>query len=74
NARSCSSGGGGGSGGGGREVTVRGIRAGVQVRHPQFGVGTVKSVTPGAGARAQIQFRDAGVKTLVLEYARLEVL
>ncbi len=44
---------------------------GCQVRHPQFGVGTIKSVQGGANARATIQFRDVGVKTMVLEYARL---
>lgn len=44
---------------------------GCTVRHPQFGIGTVKSVQAGANARATIAFRDAGVKTLVLEYARL---
>lgn len=53
--------------------SVGGLRPGVTVRHPQFGLGKVVSVTPGSGARAQIQFRDAGTKTLVLEYARLEV-
>jgi DNA helicase-2/ATP-dependent DNA helicase PcrA len=42
------------------------------VRHPQFGVGKVLSITGGGSARAQIQFRDVGTKTLVLEYARLE--
>ncbi len=45
---------------------------GSMVRHPQFGVGKVISVQGGANARASIQFRDVGVKTLVLEYARLE--
>jgi DNA helicase-2/ATP-dependent DNA helicase PcrA len=45
---------------------------GCMVRHPQFGMGKVLSVTGGANARAQIQFRDVGTKTLVLEYARLE--
>ncbi len=45
--------------------------AGCTVRHPQFGLGTVKNVTPGAQARAVIEFREAGTKTLVLEYARL---
>jgi DNA helicase-2/ATP-dependent DNA helicase PcrA len=45
---------------------------GCTVRHPQFGVGKVVSVTGGTNARAQIQFRDVGTKTLVLEYARLE--
>ncbi|HYF15483.1 MAG TPA: UvrD-helicase domain-containing protein [Phycisphaerales bacterium] len=44
---------------------------GCLVRHPQFGVGTVKSLTGGAQARALIDFRDVGVKTLILEYARL---
>ena len=68
-------GGGGGAGGGGsRHEPESAIRIGVKVRHPQFGIGTVRAVTPGAGARAQIQFREAGVKTLVLEYARLEVI
>jgi DNA helicase II / ATP-dependent DNA helicase PcrA len=42
------------------------------VRHPQFGVGKILAVTAGANARAQIQFRDVGTKTLVLEFARLE--
>ncbi|MBX3385946.1 MAG: UvrD-helicase domain-containing protein [Phycisphaeraceae bacterium] len=51
-----------------------GLRAGTTVRHPQFGLGKVLSVTRGSGARAQIQFRDAGTKTLVLEYARLEII
>jgi DNA helicase II / ATP-dependent DNA helicase PcrA len=45
---------------------------GSMVRHPQFGVGKVLSITTGANARAQIQFRDVGTKTLVLEYARLD--
>jgi len=44
---------------------------GCQVRHPQFGLGTIRSVQGGANARATIQFRDVGVKTMVLEYARL---
>lgn len=69
-----SSGGGGSSRGASGDRSLGGIQIGVKVRHPQFGIGTVKSVTPGAGARAQIQFREAGVKTLVLEYARLEVI
>ncbi len=57
-----------------RTRSTSGLRAGATVRHPQFGMGKVVSVTPGSGARAQIQFRDAGTKTLVLEYARLEVM
>jgi DNA helicase-2/ATP-dependent DNA helicase PcrA len=45
--------------------------AGSKVRHPQFGIGTIKSVMGGQNARAVIDFRDVGTKTLVLEYARL---
>ncbi|MEK6703154.1 MAG: 3'-5' exonuclease, partial [Planctomycetota bacterium] len=46
--------------------------AGCLVRHPQFGTGKVVSVTRGQNARAMIQFDNVGVKTLVLEYARLQ--
>jgi hypothetical protein len=42
------------------------------VRHPQFGLGQVVGFTGGASARADIKFRDVGVKTLILEYARLK--
>ncbi|MCC6285700.1 MAG: UvrD-helicase domain-containing protein [Phycisphaerales bacterium] len=42
------------------------------VRHPQFGVGKVLAVSRGPGARARVEFREAGVKTLVLEYAGLK--
>ncbi len=46
---------------------------GSQVRHPQFGVGRVESITGiGVNTRARISFRDVGPKTLVLQYARLE--
>lgn len=44
---------------------------GSYVSHPQFGVGRVLSVSAGVSARATIEFRDVGTKTLVLEYARL---
>ena len=46
---------------------------GSTVRHPQFGVGKVESITGmGVNTRARIAFRDVGPKTLVLQYARLE--
>jgi DNA helicase II / ATP-dependent DNA helicase PcrA len=45
---------------------------GAQVRHPQFGLGRIVGLTSGQDARAQIEFRQAGRKTLVLQYARLE--
>lgn len=47
---------------------------GSMVRHPQFGVGRVEAITGiGANTRARISFRDVGPKTLVLQYARLEI-
>ncbi len=51
------------------------LPVGTQVRHPQFGQGSVIDVTgAGATARARIRFNTVGIKTLVLEYARLEKL
>jgi DNA helicase-2/ATP-dependent DNA helicase PcrA len=48
---------------------------GTMVKHPQFGVGRVVQVSPmGAHTRAKIDFTTAGTKTLILQYARLEVL
>jgi len=49
----------------------RGYTPGDIVRHPQFGDGEVLAFWPGASARVQVKFRAAGIKTLVLEYARL---
>ncbi|MBL9141683.1 MAG: UvrD-helicase domain-containing protein, partial [Phycisphaerae bacterium] len=47
--------------------------AGTVVRHPMFGTGTVQSVMPrGSVTSVRVAFRSVGVKTLVLEYARLE--
>lgn len=46
---------------------------GCLVRHPQFGLGKVISVSgAGVNSRVKVRFDRAGVKTLVLEYARLE--
>ncbi|MBL9001807.1 MAG: UvrD-helicase domain-containing protein [Phycisphaerae bacterium] len=44
---------------------------GCNVRHPQFGIGVVQTVTGGANARVSVLFRGIGLKTLVLEFARL---
>ncbi len=51
-----------------------GLEVGVSVRHPQFGTGTVAALSGyGVNRRARIDFDDAGAKTLILAYARLEV-
>ncbi len=50
-----------------------GLPVGCRVEHPQFGEGTVESITrSGRHTRVRIRFRHAGTKTLIAEYARLE--
>ncbi len=50
-----------------------GIAPGVRVRHPMFGVGKVESIEGrGEGACATVRFPRAGVRRLLLSYARLE--
>ncbi len=50
-----------------------GWRVGQSVRHAKFGVGVIIDAEGrGHDARVQVNFRDAGVKWLALEYAKLE--
>ena len=45
---------------------------GCQVRHALFGIGTVQAILPrGSVTSVRVAFRTVGVKTLVLEYAKL---
>jgi DNA helicase-2/ATP-dependent DNA helicase PcrA len=47
-------------------------RVGQNVMHPKFGSGVIVNAEGrGADARVQVNFRDCGLKWLVLEYARL---
>ena len=49
------------------------FRRGQLVRHPSFGVGRIAEVSGmGLQTRAVVEFKSAGRKTLVLQYARLE--
>jgi len=51
-----------------------GIGPGVRVRHPHFGPGVVMTVAgSGAGQKLKIHFERAGVKTLMVKYANLEL-
>ena len=48
-------------------------RIGQSVRHAKFGLGIIIDAEGrGGDARVQVNFRDAGVKWLALEYAKLE--
>jgi DNA helicase-2/ATP-dependent DNA helicase PcrA len=52
--------------------TGHGFRIGQNVVHPKFGAGVIVSAEGrGADARVQVNFRNAGLKWLALEYARL---
>jgi len=47
---------------------------GTLVRHPQFGLGRIIQISAtGAQTRARVEFNTSGVKTLILQFARLEV-
>jgi len=54
------------------QSTGMSLRAGLRVRHAQFGVGNVLSVEPLEGdAKVIIRFTTAGVKTLRAKFAKL---
>ncbi len=51
------------------------LRVGVAVRHERFGVGQVTALEgAGENAKATIKFNNAGVKILLLKFARLTLL
>ncbi len=57
---------------GGGNQGAGGFSIGQNVAHPKFGSGVIVSFEGrGADARVQVRFRDAGVKWLALEYAKL---
>jgi DNA helicase-2/ATP-dependent DNA helicase PcrA len=50
------------------------FRRGTMVKHPQFGVGRIAEVSgTGQHTRAVVDFTSKGRKTLILQFARLEV-
>ena len=52
----------------------QGWKAGMRVRHRQFGMGQIEAVLrPGSVTTLRVAFRTVGVKSLVAEYARLEI-
>jgi DNA helicase II / ATP-dependent DNA helicase PcrA len=53
--------------------TLEGLRSGSRVRHPRFGLGTVRRIE-GAGdqTKVTVQFGGVGYKKLLLKFAGLE--
>lgn len=57
------------------DAAAHGLSIGALVRHPTFGVGRVEAITKRpAGSSARVKFQSVGVKTLILEYAKLELI
>lgn len=55
-------------------ASINGLSVGTVVAHERFGVGEVVSLEGvGDNAKATIKFRNAGVKTLLLKFARLTI-
>ncbi len=59
---------------GGRAARPAGLKAGTKVHHAMFGPGVVMTIQ-GSGSRqkARIRFRNAGEKTLMVQYANLTI-
>jgi hypothetical protein len=54
-------------------IDVSKYKVGQFVEHPKFGRGTIESIGDG-GKTANINFNGIGVKTLMLEIAKLTIL
>jgi DNA helicase II / ATP-dependent DNA helicase PcrA len=55
------------------QSSATGLRPGLRVRHPHFGIGTVVSVEPGdADTKLTVRFTSVGQKRLMAKFARLE--
>ena len=47
---------------------LEGLRRGMQVRHPKFGVGEVKEVAPGTPPRVSVRFPGWGTRKIIATY------
>ncbi len=58
----------------GQDDAPPGLEVGLRVRHPIFGPGTILAVSgAGANQKLRVRFERAGVKTLLLRFANLEL-
>jgi DNA helicase-2/ATP-dependent DNA helicase PcrA len=58
----------------GHDDAPPGLEVGLRVRHPIFGPGTILAVSgAGTGQKLRVRFERAGVKTLLLRFANLEL-
>jgi DNA helicase-2/ATP-dependent DNA helicase PcrA len=58
----------------GQDDAPLGLEVGLRVRHAIFGPGTILAVSgSGAGQKLRVRFERAGVKTLLLRFANLEL-
>ncbi len=57
------------------DITNPSIPTGSYVKHPVFGIGKILSISMAAGnEKADIDFGEKGIKSLLLKFAKLEVL
>jgi DNA helicase-2/ATP-dependent DNA helicase PcrA len=58
----------------GKVNNISSIPVGTEVEHPRFGRGRIIGIdVEGNDTRARIEFYNAGMKTLILKYAQLEI-
>ncbi|WP_199330332.1 ATP-dependent helicase [Dysgonomonas sp. GY617] len=54
---------------------IYGIQVGAVIKHERFGIGTVSAIEGDAASRkATVEFENAGVKQLLLKFARFEII
>ena len=59
----------------GAEDGVHSLREGMTIEHQRFGIGTVLKVEgTGENEKATVEFRNAGVKQLLLKFAKIKIL
>ena len=50
------------------------FKIGTRVSHPRFGSGTINNVIEDEQTKVEVNFDQQGIKTLILKYARLDII